>query len=639
MHGAAVLQQATRVPRRFAGEPFFCPDKPVFRAAARFAMIRDQAPVVTRLSKSSSAARPSRLRGTLVGTGIAWLALLVSAAITLLLWHSTRVDNERRIQDRFQYVAGQQVEALVDRIQDYEQVLKGGVGLFAASGTVTRREWQTYVDHLELETSLPGILGTGFTVMVPKSEKDAYEAAVRADGFPRFEITPAGERDEYSAIVYLEPFEGRNLRAFGYDMFSEPVRREAMERARDTGRPAMSGKVTLVQETDVDVQPGFLVYVPVYRHDMPHDDVAGRRAALLGFVYSPFRAHDLMAAVFDETGQEVDVQVFDGAAAEPGQLLYASPNSGRDALRTRDVTFDIAGRQWTARLTSSAEFEERTDDTQSPLILVAGAALTLLVFSLLYIDASHRRRLEAQVQERTRELVVARDEAESASRAKTAFLATVSHELRTPLNAIIGFSAVLLQEPMGDEQRRQLGIINRSGMQLLDLIKEILDITSIEAGHLVMKPVPVDLAQLLREQCESMQLQARDAGLALGLACEASVMVRADRGRLQQVVRNLISNALKFTDHGAVTIRCRVEGTVARVEVEDTGIGIPEDQLPTLFNPFQRVSNWTGQNRPGTGLGLAISRRLIEAMGGEIGVSSTVGRGSRFWFTLPVQEP
>ena len=165
-------------------------------------------------------------------------------------------------------------------------------------------------------------------------------------------------------------------------------------------------------------------------------------------------------------------------------------------------------------------------------------------------------------------------------------------------------------------------------MQLLSLIKEILDITSIEAGRLVMNPIPVNLPQLIREQCEPMQLQARGAGLSLDLSCHDEVTVRADASRLQQVVRNLVSNAIKFTDRGGVTVRCGVDGSTARVEVEDTGIGIPEDQLPALFTPFQRSSNRLAHNRPGTGLGLATVYGVVRQHDGWVSVESKPGEGT-----------
>src|SRR5690606_28529581 len=120
------------------------------------------------------------------------------------------------------------------------------------------------------------------------------------------------ERDAYSSILYLEPFTGRNLRAFGYDMFSEPVRREAMERARDSGLPALSGKVTLVQEFGPEVQAGFLIYLPIYARGTEPETVDARRAALLGFVYSPFRAHDIMDSIFSDSLNDVDLELFDG---------------------------------------------------------------------------------------------------------------------------------------------------------------------------------------------------------------------------------------------------------------------------------------------------------------------------------------
>ena len=590
------------------------------------------------LSKTSSPVPAKRTHVRLPLQGLAWAGLLVTLLVTLGYWHYTELDLGRRIDERFRQLAQRQVDALVERMHAHERVLRGASGLFAASAAVTRDEWRAYIANLDLDATLPGAQGTGFAAVMPRAEREAHERAIRSEGFPDYSIKPEGDREVYSSIVYLEPLDGRNLRAFGYDMYSEPTRRLAMDRARDTGEPAMTHKVTLVQETDQDVQAGFLIYTPVYATGRSLRSMAERRAALVGWVYSPYRASDLMASVFDEFDGDAEVEIFDGAP-QPQRLLYATRDASRKSAHTATFQLEVGGVPWTARFRSSAAFDARIDHLESTLVLLTGGLLSLLVFSLLYAETRHRARLEEQVRERTLELEQARDEAEGASRAKSAFLATVSHELRTPLNAIIGFSSILLQDSLSSEQRKQLGIINRSGLQLLDLIKEILDITSIEAGHLAMHFEPVNLRQVLEEQCEVLQMQARDSGLYLRLVCEAPVTVVGDQGRLSQVVRNLVSNAIKFTDRGGVTVRCQVtEGNAAMVQVEDTGIGIPPEQHGTLFVPFQRGEKH-GAYRPGTGLGLAISRRLVEAMGGAIGFESVVGQGSRFWFTVPRSRP
>ena len=251
----------------------------------------------------------------------------------------------------------------------------------------------------------------------------------------------------------------------------------------------------------------------------------------------------------------------------------------------------------------------------------------------------HRDELEQSVQQRTRELAAALDLANGANRAKTAFLGTVSHELRTPLNAVIGFSTLLLDGSIAvplEEQRKPLSVIRQSGQHLLDLVQEILDLSGIEAGNLSVVPVPVDLRTILEESRDAMLLKATERALELRpVACEPGLLVLADPKRLGQVVRNLLSNALKFTDHGFVQVQASSADGLIHVEVVDTGIGIPADQQSCLFQPFQRVTGGQAHLRPGTGLGLAISRRVVEAMGGTIGFESEVGRGSRFWFTLP----
>jgi signal transduction histidine kinase len=248
--------------------------------------------------------------------------------------------------------------------------------------------------------------------------------------------------------------------------------------------------------------------------------------------------------------------------------------------------------------------------------------------------------LEQLVAERTRELETARDLAESSNRVKDVFLATMSHELRTPLNSIIGFSDVLQSGIVGElnpEQQTQIGIINKSGQQLLALISDVLDISKIEAGQLTLHPAALQLDELLREQERAFELQARDRGLTLRFECPATeIKVWADPQRVRQVIGNLLSNALKYTDAGEAGVVLEIANGMARVTVFDTGIGITPEEQASLFKPFRRIVPTHGGSRDGTGLGLAISRRLVEAMGGEIGVISEPGRGSRFWFTLPL---
>jgi PAS domain S-box-containing protein len=252
----------------------------------------------------------------------------------------------------------------------------------------------------------------------------------------------------------------------------------------------------------------------------------------------------------------------------------------------------------------------------------------------------HQAELEATVAQRTAELAAAVDLAQSADRAKTAFLATTSHELRTPLNSIIGFSQLLVDGAMGpvnEEQRRALTVVHRSGEQQLALVKDILDFTVIESGRLQFDIGDLNLRTLLEEQCEAIGLRAREHGLVIQpVDCDAAITSRADKARLEQVIRNLLSNAMTFTDQGQVAVRARVVDAMARVEVQDTGIGIPADQLDRLFKPFSPIEGQPGPRREKTGLGLALCRRIVEAMGGTIGVESAAGRGSTFWFTVPL---
>jgi len=249
--------------------------------------------------------------------------------------------------------------------------------------------------------------------------------------------------------------------------------------------------------------------------------------------------------------------------------------------------------------------------------------------------------LEDRILERTRELVLAKERAETADRVKSVFLGTVSHELRTPLNSIIGFTDLMLSGmagPVTAEQRKQLTIVLAAGRQLLALISDFLDISKIEAGAISLRTAPVHLPDDLRNELAAFNGLAHERGIGLEVHTDPGLVVAADVHRVRQVLGNLISNAIKFTDAGGVRVRFERQPYAALVSVEDSGIGIPAEHLSTLFEPFKRIEIPGQRDREGTGLGLAIARRLTEAMGGEIGVESSCGRGSRFWFTLPLAE-
>jgi PAS domain S-box-containing protein len=251
-----------------------------------------------------------------------------------------------------------------------------------------------------------------------------------------------------------------------------------------------------------------------------------------------------------------------------------------------------------------------------------------------------RDQLEERVQLRTRELEQAKDAAEHTDRVKSAFLSTMSHELRTPLNSILGFTDVLLQGlsgPLTDPQQRQLQIVRDSSSHLRALIEDVLDISRIEAGQVVLDFADVDLPDLVARRVEAFGPEAQHKGIELRAEAPRGIPpVRSDPNRTAQIVNNLLSNAIKFTERGSVVVRVRHGGDRVEVSVTDTGIGIAAESIDKLFNPFSQVVRPGGRLHEGTGLGLAISRDLAHAMGGEITVASIVDQGSTFTLSMPL---
>ena len=336
------------------------------------------------------------------------LVLVCGVLVTLAAWRAVARLDERAAYDRFAYVVERFLDLLDQRQQVHAQTLSSGAALVTVLGDVRAAQWRSVYEQLRIAERHPGVQGFGYAMVVRPHAHAAHVEDMRAQGYVDYAINPPGERETVTSIVYLEPYDWRNRRAHGYDMFSEPVRRAAMERARDTGAIASSARVTLVQETDTDVQPGFLLYAPIYGPLPDAPSVEDRRRALRGFVYSPVRAVDfgtsLMARFENETGPFLSVEVFDGASNAPDSLMFAARAQQAEAgARSHEIAYERFGHTWRMRIRALPAFERSLDTRARKAILFGGLAITALMGALAGVMVARQREHAANA--RTKDII------------------------------------------------------------------------------------------------------------------------------------------------------------------------------------------------------------------------------------------
>ncbi len=281
---------------------------------------------------------------------------------------------------RLELMRNEVVILVKNRMAAYEQVLKSGVGFFNASNGVSRDEWAIFAKEQKLDENFKGIQGFGYSEVVLPNDKQKHEQRIKKEGFANFKIHPDGQRELYTSIIYLEPFDERNVRAFGYDMFSEKVRAEAMTKAMQSGEATLSGKIKLVQESDTDVQAGFLMYLPVYKKGFKLETPQDRVLAIQGFVYAPFRANDFMRGVLGSTYSDTHFEIYDGAFATKENVLYSS--SIKNCLSTlhKEIRIIVNGRTWTLTFKTNRRLE-----SEHIYIIFLIPFFVLIMITLLYL--------------------------------------------------------------------------------------------------------------------------------------------------------------------------------------------------------------------------------------------------------------
>jgi len=319
---------------------------------------------------------------------------VVCAGVTLFWWKDSKDEAYNNAQETFNIFSSEVDTAIKERVTAYELALRAGLAAFSSFEGVSRTQWKDFAGTLNLQRNYPGIQGLGYSLVVPADKLEQHVKTIRQEGFPDYDIRPSGERPVYTSIIFLEPFDMRNQRAFGYDMFSESVRRAAMERARDSGHTSLSGKVKLVQETTEDVQAGILMYVPFYPPGVKVQTVEDRRKSLAGYVYSPFRMNDFMDGLSARISPDIGLEIFDGTESVEGALLFKSKalttmlHPVPEPLFASVSKLELMGSVWSVRIQSLPAFMSLVDLRIPRLILVVG----LLVSAVISIVVLYSRK-------------------------------------------------------------------------------------------------------------------------------------------------------------------------------------------------------------------------------------------------------
>ncbi len=577
-------------------------------------------------------------------------------SIGLAMNSKANIEHEGRLQ--FERRADRLVQGIRQRIRRPVFGLKGAKGMYLASENVTRNEFTAYVESQDLKGEYPGVLGFGFVERVMRSELDAHIARERSDESPEspeYNVSSVGSNEVMYVVKHVVPLEP-NREAWGFDLASEPRRREAVERAIRTGEPAMTARLNLVQ--DNEDRAGFIYMVPIYQRGADVTTPEARERSLLGLVDAPIIIEGALGGIGEQTEDLLRFDIYEASSDGTPEVLFdfdAHRNdiselepSPRDEGGRFEITEDlkIGGRTWTIAMASTEKFDATIADSTPAIIGMGGIILSFLLAAFAWSLGHSREHALRLATVMTRDLADAKARADAANQSKTEFLANMSHEIRTPLTSILGYTNLLRDE--GDiskappERVNALNTIQSAGEHLLTVINDILDLSKIEAGKITVEKVETPLVQLLAGIEGLMRPRAAAKGVSLHTEFCTPVPDRiiSDPTRLRQILMNLIGNAAKFTTKGAIDVRVYVNTTDTggrlRFEIKDTGPGMTPAQTQTLFKPFTQADTSVTRRHGGTGLGLSISRRLAEIMGGDVKLeSSEPGVGSLFSLELP----
>lgn len=573
-------------------------------------------------------------RSEIIKTLLLPSAIVFVSFFVVTLWAYAGASNYLR--DTINSTSNRRIEVSRSAIQrqfaTYEEILRGGVGLFKSSSNVDRDEWKMFVDNFAVENRYPGIDGIGYSKFLGASEKDTFVNEMRRDGAPGFRIYPTEQRDTYTTIVYLEPMNERNARALGYDMFTEKNRRAAMEYARDSGDLGVTETVTLVQEGEGSEEPGFLIYMPLYKNGMPTNTVEQRRRAIDGFIYMPLRAADIVEHMLPSDAQtEVGVQIFTDPTQADESFLYENGLFSQLANKesySAQAEITLHNTIWHINYRFSHNIVPLAVRQRPASTILWGGMVSIFTALIVYRLLLNRSQKLAAANEKALQL------------AKDDLLSLASHQLRTPATGVKQYIGMVLEGYAGDlndDQKRFLSKAYSSNERQLRIINDLLFVAKADEGRIVISKSPTNISVLVKETVNEQTASAKDKRHKLvAKVPRKAIWLDVDAHSLRMALENLLTNAIKYTKEGGkITVTAAENEKEVTISVEDSGIGIKREDMHMLFKQFSRIPNELSAETGGSGIGLYLAQHLVQLHRGTINVKSKAGQGSTFTIRLP----
>lgn len=577
--------------------------------------------------------RPERARDVAL-THVVPTILIFAAFFGLTIWSANEA--LRTIDDSAASIVERETEraelAIQNRLRAYEGILRAGVGATNISGTVNRQQWGVFVGALQLEEQYPGVQAIGLVDIVPHQTLETYVAERERNNPERsFTVFPATDNEVHALVRYVEPNNARTRDIVGYDMYAEPVRRTAMETARDGATVATSDAVRLIREqTDGDTM-GFLMYAPIYETAAAPVERSQRRADVRGYIYAVFRADEFFEEVFANSSDTYSFRVYDGSVSDK-TLLYERPSYDAISRMWRGAPsthqFSAGNQRWVIASVIDPAAVSALERSRPSAILWGGTFLSLTIAGFIYLLLMNRTRALQHREDR------------NLRRAKDELLALASHQLRTPATGVKQYIGLLRDGYAGDlsdEQKRYVDKAYASNERQLSTINEILFVARADAGDIALSVSEFDVAALLREVIEEQASLLAEKRLQLRThIAHRATRIRGDERYIRMVCENLINNAIKYTHEGGmITVALKTGHDSVRISIKDTGVGVSEADQALLFQKFSRIPNELTNKVTGSGVGLYIARKIVVAHKGDIEFSSREAVGSTFTITLP----